>query len=731
MMWMGVYVLVWAARMGVQGVDHKVECYPGLLHFLLDYIDHYTYSEVHLVFQGRDDLELMRAGRQLILRRQAVTINFLDLNTHPEGLQTIAASTRSPPGSRVSYSVPGAYNKPPYFQLYRKPIFITSVLSTRALRRSFNVCGKYAEFMFAFVTHALRKQVSEGPWASLTLWSVGEEARVSPWVIIGISSDLLIREGHYFPLDNMVTLALWDRSWSLRQVALWEVYQAARNLTHRISKVGFWTLPPNLAQDAETCPAAMNVSSGYNESQEKGTRREKEEEKEEEEQETQSFPNANIASRRMDLTGLHIRCLTLSWQPFADNVPDGKGGITIGGFMGESFHLMSTVLNFTYECHNAPDRQFGNYENGSWTGLVGELVADQGDVSITALDYTYQRSSVVDFTFPSGNIEYSLVVKRPEADPWSNFTRQLQANTWLACLAFFLIAPLLYHILASYSRSVPPSSLQDSLFTVHTLMLNQGSLSTENVFSRIFLITVVLTTWLTITFYTSVLISSLTVPLITPPFTDTAGILKAGTHNLGLQRGNSEVERLRTSKDPILHKIWTDIVLRDPKNFVATPEEGLQKALREPYVFMIEENFLMFNYGSNCSLYRLREKVFKFGAGMATQKNSPLQMVLNHQVLIQHVAGILDRSEKKYRLPPPLCESDTVEALGLTPLITPFILLLVSVFLAPLLLLVETLYYKFFRKRTKIGRSSVWKLNKHMGSQPIVVNEPGMNYQQN
>ncbi|KAG7162197.1 hypothetical protein Hamer_G010870 [Homarus americanus] len=140
-MWMGVYVLVWAARMGVQGVDHKVECYPGLLHFLLDYIDHYTYSEVHLVFQGRDDLELMRAGRQLILRRQAVTINFLDLNTHPEGLQTIAASTRSPPGSRVSYSVPGAYNKPPYFQLYRKPIFITSVLSTRALRRSFNVCG--------------------------------------------------------------------------------------------------------------------------------------------------------------------------------------------------------------------------------------------------------------------------------------------------------------------------------------------------------------------------------------------------------------------------------------------------------------------------------------------------------------------------------------------------------------------------------------------------------------
>ncbi|KAG7162196.1 hypothetical protein Hamer_G010869, partial [Homarus americanus] len=147
-------------------------------------------------------------------------------------------------------------------------------------------------------------------------WSVGEEARVSPWVIIGISSDLLIREGHYFPLDNMVTLALWDRSWSLRQVALWEVYQAARNLTHRISKVGFWTLPPNLAQDAETCPAAMNVSSGYNESQEKGTRREKEEEKEEEEQETQSFPNANIASRRMDLTGLHIRCLTLSVSPY-------------------------------------------------------------------------------------------------------------------------------------------------------------------------------------------------------------------------------------------------------------------------------------------------------------------------------------------------------------------------------------------------------------------------------
>lgn len=67
-----------------------------------------------------------------------------------------------------------------------------------------------------------------------------------------------------------------------------------------------------------------------------------------------------------------------------------------------------------------------------------------------------------------------VVVKTPEADPWSNFTRQLQLNTWLACLAFLLVTPLLYHLLASSSPLVFLSSLYESWFTVHALTFNQG-----------------------------------------------------------------------------------------------------------------------------------------------------------------------------------------------------------------------------------------------------------------
>lgn len=62
---------------------------------------------------------------------------------------------------------------------------------------------------------------------------------------------------------------------------------------------------------------------------------------------------------------------------------------------------------------------------------------------------------------------------------------------------------------------------------------------------RLLQLAVVTTSWLIIVFYNSVLVSTLTVPILVPPFSDAEGFLKAGTHKLSLMRGNSEVERLK------------------------------------------------------------------------------------------------------------------------------------------------------------------------------------------
>ncbi|XP_071528758.1 glutamate receptor ionotropic, delta-2-like isoform X2 [Panulirus ornatus] len=656
-------VLVVGCVAGVEEEDDQTLCqYPGLTHFLLDYTSHYTYTEVHIVVTGQEeDTELLVAARRLLLLGHTWTTNIINVARRPDQLRTLSVPSATTPYATMvrATAQPPSSQAPPddHHSSFTKPVFITTVATALALH-------------------------------SILDWKIGEEARSVPWLVIGVTMKPLLTHQHYFPLDNMVLLALWPDGGTRHRVQLWEVYQAARVLPHRISKVGLWRPPQALAHLGPPCPRASSSGHGQQEQEEK------------QEEEVTYFPNLNIATRRLDLTGLHIRCLTESWQPFTNNRPLKGGGVTIGGFMGETFQLMSDFFNFTYECRSAPDDQFGDYEDGAWTGLVGELVAGRGDVIVTALDSTYHRSQVIGFCFPSGDIEYILIIRKPEADPWSNFTRQLQPATWLACLAFVVLAPVLYFFLASRSPFLVTLTLQDSWFTIQTLLLNQGNLCVQGLARRVFFLTVVMTTWLIITFYTSVLVSYLTVPLITPPFTDMAGLLRKGTHSLGLQKGNSEVERLRTSQDPMLQEVWSKIVVKDPANLVPTSEEGLQKVLEEKFVFLMEKNYYQFHMGGDCTTTTLREKVFTFGAGIAVQKDSPLRLVFSHHTLVQHVSGIMDRSRRRHQPAMPSCSTQVVEALGLPPLVTVFIVLVVAIPLAILFLLLEWVVSKAMQRHS-------------------------------
>ncbi|XP_047480406.1 glutamate receptor ionotropic, kainate glr-3-like [Penaeus chinensis] len=635
--------------------DNTSDCYPKLADFLEEFTNHYTHSEVYFLLQDDGPRELTAAGLMLMKRSPGRCIRFVQ-------------TTREGPPPRLPSPV------------YDKPVFVTTVSVLQDLSRS------------------------QG-------WSVGEDARHVAWLILSRDLRPVLTKDYYFPLDNLLTFAVWKELCDRKIVELWEVYQAGPGLPYRSAKVGFWTVPGSRSAENALCqedpadgPAKKDILGDGGEEAGAGG----------DEEEERFFPSDNIASRRRNLTGLHIRCLTESWEPFTHNTDLDDGAVRIGGYMGDNFQFMSDILNFTYTCRHAPDGYFGDFKNGSWSGMVGELIADRGDVIVSALDNTYQRSQYIDFCLPSGSIIYVMVIRRPESNMWSSFTRQLHRHTWFTVLAFVVLSPALYHLVATRSpchapppsllryRKVPPSFF-DSWFAVNTLFLNQGDLQVTGASIRVCLLSVVLTAWLIIVFYTSVLMSSLAVPILSPPFKDMRGLLMAGTHMLGLQEGNSEVERMRTSQDPVLQKVWSDIVLSDPNNLVPSANDGVLRVLSDRFAFLMDLEYFAYHRGSDCRLFPLPDHIFTYGAGMAVQKDSPLRLVFNDQILQQHVTGITDRNRKRHLPSPPLCIPDAPTALGLNTLLTSFLLLAAAIVTALLLLVLEVVHNRCFKRTEAAG----------------------------
>ena len=66
---------------------------------------------------------------------------------------------------------------------------------------------------------------------------------------------------------------------------------------------------------------------------------------------------------------------------------------------------LSRALQFNYTIHLNEDNAPGaKNENGTWNGLIGDLIEGRADLAIADLTITFEREEVVDFTMQFMNL---------------------------------------------------------------------------------------------------------------------------------------------------------------------------------------------------------------------------------------------------------------------------------------------------------------------------------------
>lgn len=111
------------------------------------------------------------------------------------------------------------------------------------------------------------------------------------------------------------------------------------------------------------------------------------------------------------------------------------------GFRGYCIDLMDEIArmsNFDYVVYEVEDKIFGGMnDDGTWTGVLSELVYRRADMSFPINYIMYDRSLVVDYTVPITDLSgLTIMMKRtPKERSLFQFVTVLEWKVWL-CIFF-------------------------------------------------------------------------------------------------------------------------------------------------------------------------------------------------------------------------------------------------------------------------------------------------------
>ncbi|XP_047487272.1 uncharacterized protein LOC125038077 [Penaeus chinensis] len=384
------------------------------------------------------------------------------------------------------------------------------------------------------------------------IYKAGELTRT--WLLVSQEGFPGLLERIYLPLNNKITIASFGADGE--PATLSEIYQVGRHLrqivvgpvgrwlpsagTHaaaelltrtsgsaesRMHKASTRESPTALPKPREVDVAAKSLAFG-----------------------TLEAPVDDPLLRRRDLTGLHLVCTTIEYEPLTILKAAGDGAVRVEGVLGKVFDVLQEVTNFTYNCHRSRDGQWGSQVNGEWTGMIKEVREGAADIAIAPLTITERRSTAATFLIGIIATSQKIVLKRPTYEDymWSVYTKQFEPSVWPVLLSVVVCLALCLYLVSRFSLGEVEISVSDAILTVFGFMFGQGShIEFKSGAGRTLVMTVLLLQVLALAFYTCNMVSALTVGPPLPPYKDLRDIHDESSIAFGFVESSSNANNFR------------------------------------------------------------------------------------------------------------------------------------------------------------------------------------------
>ena len=218
------------------------------------------------------------------------------------------------------------------------------------------------------------------------------------------------------------------------------------------------------------------------------------------------------------LNGKHLIVAANNWTPYITFKDKGNGTIEYSGFMYDALVFLSESLNFTYKIISSPDGKWGvGDENGNWNGMLGMVKRNEVDFALGPFGVIREREEACDFTFPVSIIYWTAVVPaNMTQDAWS-VVRPFSRRIWIA----LAIVTVIFWITLNLANKIYRGSTQYGKVTgfIFRTLLREPTYwyPHANYYSKVFSASWLVSIFVLLQGYSSVLMAMLTIPNVPVP----------------------------------------------------------------------------------------------------------------------------------------------------------------------------------------------------------------------
>ncbi|KAL4235673.1 Glutamate receptor ionotropic [Mactra antiquata] len=113
------------------------------------------------------------------------------------------------------------------------------------------------------------------------------------------------------------------------------------------------------------------------------------------------------------------------------------------GLSLDLLNRLASDLDFDYNLYIVSDRTYGNGTNGTWNGMVRELMAGTAHMAVAAFSITLPRLKVIDFTSPYFFSGFSVLYsEKQRASNMQAFLEPFDIPVWFAIIVSATIAAI-------------------------------------------------------------------------------------------------------------------------------------------------------------------------------------------------------------------------------------------------------------------------------------------------